>query len=53
MHILEVWSYLKKMKMSIYHVIDIYSTGQKIKRWRERVCKYVYVFNRLLKQAAE
>lgn len=43
----------KKIKMSIYHVIDIYSTGQKIKRWRERVCKYVYVFNRLLKQAAE
>lgn len=38
---------------AMYHVINIYPAGQKVKRQSERLCKCVYVFNRLLKKATE
>lgn len=41
MHILEVWSFLKNR--NVYHVINIYPAGRKMKTESETVCKYVYV----------
>lgn len=51
MHILEVWTFFKNR--NIYHVIKIYPAGQKMKIQRGREYASMYVFNRLLKQAAE